>query len=150
MAREPTPTHCFSLVLVKAGHRFLLVQERKHGQGWYLPAGRVDPGETFVEAALRETREEAGIDVVLEGVVRVEHAPRLDGQRIRVFFLARPKDDTPPKSTADEHSLGARWVTLEEVRRLPLRGDEVEAWLAACLEGRLPVAPMSLLAVGLP
>jgi 8-oxo-dGTP pyrophosphatase MutT (NUDIX family) len=69
MAREPIPTWSFALVLVRLSRRFLLVHERKHGQLWYLPAGRVEPGETFAAAAHRETREEAGIDIVLEGVV---------------------------------------------------------------------------------
>jgi phosphatase NudJ len=150
MARDPVPTWCFSLVLVKRGNRFLLVQERKHGQGWYLPAGRVDPGETFAQAALRETLEEGGISIELEAVVRVEQVLSPGGQRMRMFFLARPKDDAPPKSSADEHSLQARWVTLEEAQQLPLRGDEVIEWLTACLEGRLPLAPLSLLDVGQP
>jgi phosphatase NudJ len=33
----------------------------------------VDPGETFAEAAVRETIEEAGILVTLKGILRVEH-----------------------------------------------------------------------------
>ncbi len=37
MAREPTPTWCFVLVVARLGHRFLLVSEQKHGQLWYLP-----------------------------------------------------------------------------------------------------------------
>lgn len=138
------------MVLVRNGERFLLVQETKHGQTWYLPAGRLEPGESFVDAAHRETQEEAGIEIELEAVVRFEHAQRPGGQRLRVFFLARPRDDRAPKCVPDEHSLGARWVTLEEAARLPLRGDEVEAWLRACLEGRLPLAPLSILVDGVP
>ena len=55
MSRLPIPTWFFVLVVVRRGEQFLLVHERKHGQLWYLPAGRVEPGETFVEAAVRET-----------------------------------------------------------------------------------------------
>ena len=144
MSRDPIPTFCFAMVVVKRGHRFLLVHERKHGQGWYLPAGRVEPGETFEEAALRETKEESGIDVELEGILRVEQTPRLDHQRLRVFFLARPKGEAAPKSVADEHSLEAGWFSLDEVAKLPLRGDEVMQWLRAVLDGA-PAAPLSLL-----
>ena len=96
MARTPIPTWCFSLVVVRLGHRFLLVHERKHGQHWYLPAGRVEPGETFTEAAIRETREEAGIDVIPEGIIRIEHGPTTQGARMRAIFVARPRDDSPP------------------------------------------------------
>jgi phosphatase NudJ len=58
MSRTPIPTWYFVLVVVRSEDRYLMVQERKHGQLWYLPAGRVEPGETFVKAALRETLEE--------------------------------------------------------------------------------------------
>src|SRR5580700_9630768 len=126
MARAPIPTWFFALVVVRDGERFLAVHEAKHGRLWYLPAGRVEPGETFASAALRETLEETGVPVVLEGILRVEHTPAPEGTaRCRVIFLARPKDATPPKSVADSESLEARWVTLDELDRLPLRGEEV-------------------------
>lgn len=148
MPRTPSPTVCFAVVIVKQGRRLLLVRERKHGQGWYFPAGKVDAGETFQEAALRETREESGIDVVLEGLLRIEHSPG-DGatsgvQRLRVFFLARPADDATPKSAADDHSLGARFVAIEEIDALKLRHPEVATWFRAVLDG-VAVAPLSLL-----
>ena len=127
MAREAIATWCFAMAVVRLGRRFLVVRERKHGQGWYLPAGRVEPGEGFVEAAVRETLEESGVPIAVEGVLRVEHTPSPDGARVRVFVVARPEDDTPPKTVADAHSLEARWVTLDELDALPLRGDEVRA-----------------------
>ena len=144
MAREPIPTWFFALVVVRQGDRFLVVREAKHGTRWYLPAGRVEPGETLPEAALRETLEETGVPVALEGVLKVQHTPGAAGARLRALFLARPADDTPPRTTANEHSLEARWVTLAELDRLPLRGPEVRAifeWVA----GGAPVYPLDLL-----
>lgn len=126
MARDPIPTWFFVLVVARLGQRYLLVHENKHGQLWYLPAGRVEPGETFVQAARRETLEEAGVPIVFDGVLRVEHSPQDDGTaRVRVIFLAHPKDDTPPKSRPDAESLGASWFTWGELATLPMRGDEV-------------------------
>jgi 8-oxo-dGTP pyrophosphatase MutT (NUDIX family) len=143
MAREPIPTWCFSLVLVRYGRRFLLVHERKHGQLWYLPAGRVEPGETFAIAARRETMEEAGVDVVLEGVLKIQHTPLPGNARMRVVFVARPSDDRPPKSIADDESLGAAWFSVEEMAALPLRGEEVVDLAREVLDGAL-IHPMSL------
>ena len=58
MVHSGIETHCFVLVVVRRADRFLLVQERKYDQRWYLPAGRVEPNETFFQAAARETLEE--------------------------------------------------------------------------------------------
>lgn len=145
MARDPIPTWGFALVVVRKGDRFLVVHERKHGQLWYLPAGRVEPGETFEAGAVRETLEEAGVPIVVHGVYRVEHSPAPDGTaRMRVIFAARPKDDTPPKTEPDEESLEARYVTLDELRTLPLRGAEVLRLFEEVAAGA-PVHPLSVL-----
>lgn len=135
MAREPIPTWYFALVVVRKGDKFLLVREAKRERQYYLPAGRVEPGETLDAAARREALEETSVPVVLEGILRVEHTPFPDGYaRMRVVYLARPADTTPPKSVPDEHSLGAMWVGLDEIDNYPLRGPEVRdllEWVAA-------------------
>ena len=103
MAREPIPTWCLAVVVARRGERFLLVHERKHGQLWYVPAGRVEAGESFQQAAVRETIEETGVRVALDGVIRVEHSPRLGFARMRVVFLAHPlDDDARPKQEPDD------------------------------------------------
>jgi ADP-ribose pyrophosphatase YjhB (NUDIX family) len=145
--RDPVPTWYFALVLVRKGRRFLLVHEAKHGQEWYLPAGRVEPGESLMEGARRETLEESGVPVELEGILRLQHTPRLEGTaRVRVIFVARPADDTPPKSEPDEESLEAGWFSLQEAAQLPLRGGghEVLGLLGEVLAGA-PIYPLSVL-----
>lgn len=145
MPRAPIPTWFFALVVVRLGERFLVVEERAPGGEHYVPGGRVEPGEDLAAAAVRETREEAGIDVALEGVLRVEHTPRPDHARVRVVFVARPKDpEAAPRATPNEHTLGARWVTLAELRALPRRGDDALFMCEAVAAGA-PVAPLSLL-----
>jgi len=59
-------------------------------RGWWIPAGAVDWGEDFMTAAKRECQEEAGIDVDLKGVIKVDHAPSGDNARMRVIFYAEP------------------------------------------------------------
>lgn len=143
MAREPSATWFFALVVVRMDDRFLLVHERKHGQTWYLPAGRVEPGEELAEAAVRETLEETGVPVTLDGILRVEHNPGHDMTRVRVFYHAHPQGDPTPKQTPDEHSLEARWVTVPEMRGLRLRGHEVADICQSVLSGA-PIHPLSL------
>ncbi len=145
MPREPIPTFFVALVVVKLGRRFLVVRENKKGQRWYLPAGHVEPGETIADAAVRETWEEAGIPIELEGVLRIEHDPSRKGStRLRVIFLARPADDSPPKSRPDRESLEARWVTLSELKNLEVRSPVVRRLFKEVLAGA-PVYPLSLL-----
>ena len=146
MPRDPIPTWFFALVVVRQGDRFLLVHEAKHGQGWYLPAGRVEPGETLAQAAERETLEETGVPVVLDGVLRVEHTPRHDGTaRVRVIFVGHPAADVPPKSIADEESLEAAWFALDDLDDLPLRTPEVRNILRHVHHGGA-VYPLGLIA----
>jgi len=143
--RTPIPTWTFALVVVRRGHQFLLVHERKHGQRWYLPAGRVEPGELLADGARRETLEESGVPVRLDGILRIEHTPQPDQScRVRVFFLASPIDDTSPITAPNAHALEAGWFSLDELRRLPLRGPEVEQ-VCAHVEAGGPVYPMVLL-----
>ena len=142
--RDPIPTWFFALVVVRRDDRFVLVHERRHGQLWYLPAGRAEPGETLAMAALRETLEESGIPIRLTGFLRLEHSQLPGGARVRAIFLAEPVDDTPPKSAPDEESLGAAWVSIAELERYALRGPEVEGILRHVAGGGA-VQPLSLL-----
>jgi phosphatase NudJ len=150
MPREPIPTWCFALVVVRKGDRFLLIQESKYGEPWYLPGGRVEAGESFADAAVRETREEAGVPVRVTGVIRVEHSPTKAGSRIRILFLAEPTDDTPPKSEPDDESLRAEWVALDELPNYALRGEEVAELFAYVANGGTVYPPDLLQPEGAP
>lgn len=150
MPRAPIPTWCFALVVVRKGDRFLIVQESKQGQPWYLPAGRVEEGESFADAAVRETREEAGIPVRITGLIRIEHSPGPAGARMRIIYLAEPTDDTPPKAEPDDESLGAKWVTCAELAGHNLRDPEVAELFAYVAGGGAVHSPDVIRAEGVP
>jgi 8-oxo-dGTP pyrophosphatase MutT (NUDIX family) len=129
---------------VRRGDRFLALREASHEQGWYLPAGRCEAGERLTDAAVRECLEETGVPVVLDGIWAIQHTTEAWGARIRVIFSAHPSDDSPPKTTPDEHSLEARWVTPDEMAALPLRHPEVLALFRRAAAGAV-VHPLSVL-----
>lgn len=150
MGREAIPSWFFVVVIVRQEDRFLLVHERKHGQKWYLPAGRIEPRETFIQAALRETLEETGVPILIDGVLGIQHTPILDGSaRVRFILSAHPENDTPPKTIPDDESLGAAWITLEEMQQIPLRGDEVIK-LCAFVANGAPIYPLELITTEAP
>jgi 8-oxo-dGTP pyrophosphatase MutT (NUDIX family) len=133
---------CFAVAVVRMGHRFLLVHE-KDGT-WYFPAGRLELGETFSKAAVRECMEESGVPIQLTGIYRVEHSPSREGARFRVLFAGHPVDDTQPRLVPNPDTNGARWVTRDEAMKLPLRGVEVPDVMRAVLGGA-PQYPTRLL-----
>src|SRR5262249_57432525 len=101
MPRPPLPTWYFALVVVRRGHRFLLTQEQKYGSTWSIPGGRVEPGETLTDAAIREVLEETGVPVQLDGILRVEHTASEATAPGRLILTRHPRDATPPKTNAD-------------------------------------------------
>ena len=125
MSREPIPTWCFAVVVVRHEDRFLLIHEPGHSDRWYLPAGRVASGESFVRAAKRETLDSAGIAVQLDGIVRAEFSPMAKHARMRIIFTAHPVSDPHSQETADSTTQRAAWVTIDELADYRVRGEEV-------------------------
>lgn len=144
MGRGPTATWYFALVVVRLGPRFLLMQEAKYRNTWSLPGGRVEPGENLVGAAVREVLEETGVPVTINGIYRIEHTPTPTSARIRIIFAGEPTDDTPPKNIPDEESLGAAWLSLDEIAALDLRGSDLQSFLNEIARGR-SVLPLDAL-----
>jgi ADP-ribose pyrophosphatase YjhB (NUDIX family) len=126
---EPVSLYAFALVVVKRKEdgRYLLVQEFAQS-GYWLPGGRVDNSENLEIAAIRETQEEAGVEVDLKGVLTIQfNHPH---GRLRVIYYAEPRNkDQKPKSIPDYESVGASWVSLEELNEIPLRGNEPLIWI---------------------
>ena len=117
------------LALVENAGRILLVQEAKpHVAGtWNLPGGRVEHGETLIAAMVREGREEAGVELQVQGLLFVDQVmPNRAGDAGLMRFVFRAEATSQSlKQHADEHSLAAAWFARNELARLPLRNDRV-------------------------
>ncbi|XP_054895841.1 8-oxo-dGDP phosphatase NUDT18 isoform X2 [Poeciliopsis prolifica] len=101
----------------------LMVQEAKPDcyKQWYLPAGRVEVGESLQEALRREVKEEAGFDCQPITLLLIqEQGP----QWIRFIFLARITGGSMKTLTAaDQESLQASWWDRQS--SLSLRGRDI-------------------------
>jgi ADP-ribose pyrophosphatase YjhB (NUDIX family) len=101
-------------VVVCRADRVLLIQRGKpprQGQ-WSLPGGVQELGETVAAAALREVREETGLDIALGPLIDVIDSVERDGDgRVRrhytlIDFAARWRGGDP---VAGDDALDARW-----------------------------------------
>lgn len=107
--------------------RFLLVQEKQQkAYGlWNLPAGHVDEGESFAEAAIREAREETGFIVKLGKKLPVVHS-NVDKPVMHAYEATVIGGELVHN---EEELLDIRWFTLEEIQKLKAEGKLRNDWV---------------------
>lgn len=89
----------------------LLIKHINSGH-WSFPKGHVENGETEVETAKREIKEETSIDVIIDPTFRetVTYSPKKDTVKVVVYFLARAKNVN--FSPQEDEIAEIRWVDI--------------------------------------
>ena len=114
------------------GREVLLVERGNTlGRGlWSLPGGKMEPGETAVEAALRELLEETGVTARVGGLVG-NYEINAGQAHYKIACFAAWHENGEPKANSDARD--AQFVALEDLDSYELAPNTREAVSAACI-----------------
>lgn len=112
-------------IVFNSEYKILILQRAKGDENagkWVIPGGHVDPGETWEDAAKRELKEEAGIDLD-----KVETETYPDSRNVLVgeykkknihikYFKSYLKEKEPTILLDDNETHDYKWVTFEELK----------------------------------
>lgn len=101
----------------------------KQMQGFYgFPKGHVEIGETEVETAIRETKEETNIDVVVDEDLRfsLSYIVNDNIDKEVVYFIAKPLNSTI--TIQESELLDAKWVNIEDVESILTFDNLKDLW----------------------
>lgn len=108
-------------VILASQASVLLTQRRDHNSDfdglWHLPSGKLDAGESLVDAAVREAEEEVGV-LIDPDQLRHVHTLHVNGSgpepRLGVFFEARHWIGNPVNCEPEKCS-AVRWFSLDDL-----------------------------------
>ena len=108
------------LCLICHKNQILLQNRTKQDwRGYTLPGGHVEPGESFVDAVVREMKEETGLTIQHPQLCGVKQFP-IDGGRY-VVFLFKTNEFTGELQSSEEGTV--EWVDREHLSQLELVED---------------------------
>ena len=117
-------------VVVWRGDEFLLIQRGKPPRlgEWSIPGGGQELGETVRDTAMREVREETGVEIAVGGLIDVVDSVRRDAQGRVAFhitlvdFAARWVSG---EAVPGDDAMGVGWFRLDDLPKLGLWAETV-------------------------
>jgi 8-oxo-dGTP diphosphatase len=108
------------LCLIYKEDRILLQNRVKNDwKGYTLPGGHVEPSESFVEAVIREMKEETGLDIKNPVLCGIKHFPIEDGRYIVILYKTDESSGEIHSSKEGE----VQWIKRSELENIPLVSD---------------------------
>jgi ADP-ribose pyrophosphatase YjhB (NUDIX family) len=109
-----------NVVVVNDDGEILLIRRTDNGN-WAVPGGAIDLGESVAQAAVRETREESGIECEITGIVGIYSDPKhvilytSNGEARQEFSIVLTARAVSGKPTPSSESSEVRWVPASAI-----------------------------------
>ena len=88
-------------------------------KGYTFPGGHVEPGESFVDAVIREMKEETGLTIINPKLVGVKQFPIENGRYIVMLFKATEFEGTVISSDEGE----MEWIDIDDLSKANVVDD---------------------------
>ena len=108
------------LCLIQDGSRILLQNRVKEDwKGYTFPGGHVEAGESFVDAVIREMKEETGLEIIKPKLVGIKQFPITNGRYIVLLFKATEFNGTLTSSEEGE----MEWIDIDDLSKINVVED---------------------------
>ncbi len=123
MAEYKNPAACAMVIIEKEGKILLIERNIEPCKNmWMFPGGFVEYGEIVEHTAIREVKEETGLDIELADILGVYSDPKRDSRKPTVCMVFVAKHESGELKTGDD-AAKAKWILPEEIKKNELAFD---------------------------
>ncbi len=107
----------------------ILMLKRTDNSKWTLPGGTLELNESLIDCAVREVKEEAGINVVVKDIIGTYTDPNIrieysDGEVRREFTIVYYGEVNTTTIEIDNESKEYKWISIDEVQMYPMADSQ--------------------------